>query len=88
MRLLFYAGVAGFLLSGILALLVLIGRLTGAIDLPGYSATVLIILFFGALNAFGLGVVGAYTWRAYENTKQRPGYLVLSSEAISSEDRR
>ena len=83
-RLLFYAGIAGFFISAVLGAVVLFGRLTGAIELPGYSATVLVILFFGALNAFGLGVVGAYAWRAYENTKQRPGYLVLSSEAIRS----
>ncbi|HET8832204.1 MAG TPA: glycosyltransferase family 2 protein [Casimicrobiaceae bacterium] len=81
-RLLFYAGIAGLLISVVFGMVVLFGRLTGAIELPGYSATVLVILFFGALNAFGLGVVGAYAWRAYENTKQRPGYLVLSSEAI------
>ena len=83
-RLLFYAGIAGLLISVVFGMVVLFGRLTGAIELPGYSATVLVILFFGALNAFGLGVVGAYAWRAYENTKQRPGYLVLSSEAISA----
>lgn len=86
-RLLFYAGVAGLALSAVLGTLVLIGRLTGAIELPGYSATVLIILFFGALNTFGLGIVGAYAWRAYENTKQRPAYVVLSSEAIRGEAR-
>lgn len=86
-RLLFYAGVGGLLLSAVLGLMVTIGRLTGAIELPGYSATVLIILFFGALNTFGLGIVGAYAWRAYENTKGRPGYLVLSREAVSNEDR-
>jgi glycosyltransferase involved in cell wall biosynthesis len=86
-RLLFYAGIAGLFISAVLGAVVLFGRLTGAIDLPGYSATVLVILFFGALNAFGLGVVGAYAWRAYENTKQRPGYLVLSSEAIYAANR-
>jgi glycosyltransferase involved in cell wall biosynthesis len=86
-RVLFYTGILGLFLAAVLGVAVLIGRLTGAIDLPGYSATVLVILFFGALNAFGLGVVGAYTWRAYENTKRRPGYLVLSSEAISGDDR-
>ena len=87
-RLLFYAGVAGLLLSGVIGLLVLVGRLIGAIELPGYSATVLIILLFGGLNAFGLGVLGAYAWRAYENTKQRPGYLVMSTESISGGDSR
>jgi glycosyltransferase involved in cell wall biosynthesis len=84
-RALFYTGVAGLLLSAGLATLVLVARLTGAIDLPGYSATVLIILFFGALNTFGLGIVGAYAWRAYENTKGRPAYLVLSSERLPGE---
>ena len=87
-RLLFYTGLAGLLLSGLFGLLVTIARLTGAIEVPGYAATVLTILFFGALNTFGLGIVGAYAWRAYENTKQRPGYLVLSTEAISGRDPR
>ena len=32
----------------------------------------LTVVFFGGLNALGLGVVGNYAWRAYENTKQRP----------------
>jgi glycosyltransferase involved in cell wall biosynthesis len=82
-RLLFFAGVAGLALSIVLGLLVLIGRLTGAIEVPGYSATVLVILFFGALNVFGLGIVGAYAWRAYENTKGRPAYLVVSSEGFA-----
>ena len=87
-RLLFYTGLAGLLLSGIFGILVTIGRLTGAIEVPGYAATVLVIVFFGAVNTFGLGIVGAYAWRAYENSKQRPGYLVLSTEAISGTDPR
>jgi hypothetical protein len=78
--------VAGLILSGLLGLLVVIGRLTGAIDVEGYSATILVILFFGALNTFGLGVVGAYAWRAYEKTKERPAYLVVSSVAIGHEE--
>jgi polyisoprenyl-phosphate glycosyltransferase len=86
-RMLFHVGALGLAISILLGALVLVRRLTGAIDLPGYSATMLIILFFGALNTFGLGVVGSYAWRAYENTKQRPGYLILASEAIGPEER-
>jgi len=82
-RLLFFVGLMGLALSIVLGLLVLIGRLTGTIAVPGYSATVLVILFFGAMNAFGLGIVGAYAWRAYENTKGRPAYLVLSTERFT-----
>jgi glycosyltransferase involved in cell wall biosynthesis len=84
-RLLFHAGMLGLLLSAVLAIVVVVARLTGGILLPGYTATALMILFFGALNTFGLGIVGAYAWRAYENSKGRPGYLVLSTEQIPGE---
>jgi len=64
--------------SGVLAL-----RLLGLIDVPGYAATVLVVLFFGGLNALGLAIVGSYAWRAFENTKRRPIALVLRQEAFS-----
>jgi glycosyltransferase involved in cell wall biosynthesis len=82
-RLLFYAGGIGLALSLAMGIAVLFARLTGAIEIPGYAATVLVVLFFGGLNTFGLGIVGAYAWRAFENTKRRPGYVVLASEDIA-----
>ena len=57
-------------------------KLTGAIDVPGYAATVLTIIFFAALNSFGLGIIGSYTWRAYENTKGRPQAIVLKAKSF------
>ncbi|MEO5699189.1 MAG: glycosyltransferase family 2 protein, partial [Casimicrobiaceae bacterium] len=71
-RVLTWAGITGLVVSALLALVVLAAKLSGAIPIPGYAATVLTIIFFAALNAFGLGIIGAYTWRAYENTKRRP----------------
>lgn len=41
------------------------------IVVPGYAATLLVMLFFAALNLFGLGIVGSYAWRAYENTRSK-----------------
>ncbi len=73
-------GALGLVLSVVLAAVVLTARLTGAIDVPGYAATVLTITFFGALNCFGLGVIGGYVWRTFENTKGRPTYIVASAE--------
>jgi hypothetical protein len=71
-RLLLVFGVVGISIAVALATVVLAVRLTGLVSFPGYSATVLIILFFAALNSLGLGVIGSYTWRAFENTKSRP----------------
>lgn len=71
-RLLLTFGLFGILIAVTLGVIVLASRLTGLVSFPGYSATVLIILFFAALNSLGLGVIGSYTWRAFENTKSRP----------------
>ena len=70
-RLLTRVGLLGLLVAAVLACLVLFGKLTGLIAVPGYSMTLITIVFFSALNLLSLGIVGTYAWRAYENTKQR-----------------
>lgn len=77
-RLLLAAGCAGIVVSMVLAATVAAARASGAIAVPGYTATVLVIAFFAALNLAGLGIVGAYVWRAFENTKRRPGAVVMA----------
>lgn len=71
-RLLIRIGLVGCVLSAVLSALVFAGHLSGRIAVPGYAATMLVVLFFGALNLLGLGLVGTYAWRGYENSKQRP----------------
>lgn len=75
-RLLIRTGAAGSFISILLGLLILGARIAGAITVPGYAATVLVVLMLGALNLLGLGLVGTYAWRAYENSKQRPLAIV------------
>jgi hypothetical protein len=53
---------------------------------PGYAATILAIIFFGAVNLFALGIVGSYAWRTYENTKARPLHIVLKSHEYSGQE--
>ena len=83
-KLLSWIGIVGILLSVIMALAVLLGKLMGWVIIPGYSATVLTIIFFGALNLLGLGIIGTYAWRTYENTKRRPSALVMTQVDFSS----
>ena len=78
--LLYRVGLIGMAMSVFLGLVVLFGKLTGNIDVPGYATSILVIMFFGALNCFGLGVIGGYVWRTFENTKQRPNYIVASHQ--------
>ena len=83
-RLLTMLGVIGLIFSLLMSIVVVIGRTTGWINLPGYSATVLTIVFFGALNVLGLGIVGTYAWRTYENTKGRPLALIMQKYEYSN----
>jgi glycosyltransferase involved in cell wall biosynthesis len=77
-RLLSLAGLGGILLSLAFGLVVLVARVSGRIEVPGYAATVLAVMFFGGLNSLGIGILGEYLWRTFENTKRRPGYVVFS----------
>jgi glycosyltransferase involved in cell wall biosynthesis len=82
-RLLMRAGFLGSVLSLVLGAIVLGAHVTGQIAVPGYVPTMLVVLFFGAMNLFGLGLVGTYAWRAYENSKQRP--LAVVAVAMDNE---
>lgn len=79
-RLLSRIGALGLVLSALATFAVIVAKLAGTIPVPGYAATVLSVLFFGALNCFGLGVLGNYVWRTFENTKARPSYIVARAE--------
>jgi len=75
-RLLIRLGSVGVCVSLLLSVFVVVAKISGLITVPGYAATMLAVLFLGGLNLLGIGVVGNYAWRAYENTKQRPLSIV------------
>ena len=49
--------------------------LTG-LAIPGWASTIITASFFGALNAFGISVLGEYVIRIYDQVRSRPVYLV------------
>jgi polyisoprenyl-phosphate glycosyltransferase len=71
-RLLIRVGASGSALTAMFGLIVVFAKFQGMINVPGYTMTILTITFLGCLNLFGLGIVGSYAWRTYENTKNRP----------------
>ena len=75
LRAAFYAGaVSGFI--GILLILhVLYSYLVGN-TVPGWATMTILIAFFGSANLVGLGIIGEYIGRIYEETKDRPLYWI------------
>jgi glycosyltransferase involved in cell wall biosynthesis len=86
-RCLSVAGLAGIVLSLVAAAVVLAFKISGGIQVPGYAATILTVMFFGGLNSLGLGIIGEYIWRTFENTMGRPRYLVAAHREFGAPQR-
>ena len=65
--------------SGIAAALYLIAvvlqKLFWGIDVPGYATIIVLILFFGSVQLFCIGIIGEYVGRIFEQSKNRPIYI-------------
>lgn len=53
--------------------------------LPGWTSTLIAIVFFGGVQLFTIGIIGEYIGRIFEESKNRPLYIV--SEMINFEEK-
>lgn len=71
LRFLGMIGIAGFMLSLLYMIAVLVQRVFLGTSVPGYASIVLLISFFGGLNLLGFGIVGEYLLRIIRE-QQKP----------------
>jgi len=71
-RFLLFVGLLGCFAVGVAAVVVAATWWLDLTDVPGYTPIMLAVLLVGFVLILGLGIVGSYVWRAYENTKHRP----------------
>lgn len=69
-------GIATSFVAFIYILYLLIRPLFGVSTGDGYSSLMAAILFFGGVQLLSLGIIGEYVGRIFNETKQRPLYLV------------
>lgn len=66
-------------LSGVAAVLylivVIVQKLFWGIDIPGYATIIVLLLFFGSVQLFCIGIIGEYVGRIFEQSKNRPIYI-------------
>lgn len=76
LRFALYLGVLFGLFTLLVMLHVVYIKLFTEEAVPGWATTVVSILFLGGVQLIGLGIIGEYVGRIFEEVKQRPLYLV------------
>ncbi len=68
----------GFIFSTLSLLYIpyIIISLSYDLEVPGWSSTIMTIVFFGGLQLIMLGVIGVYIGKMFMQTKNRPNYII------------
>ena len=78
-------------ISGISALVyliwVIIEKMVWGINVPGYATIIVLILFFGSMQLFCIGIIGEYVGRTFEQSKDRPIYIAKEVLDYSKEEK-
>jgi len=71
-----YIGFIVSVIAFIYLVVIVIQTLLFGNELAGYPSTLAVILFLGGVQLLSLGVIGEYIGRIFNETKQRPLYLI------------
>jgi dolichol-phosphate mannosyltransferase len=85
-RLMTYTGFALAFLSFVYLLVVLINYLTGVAP-QGWTSQMAAILLIGGLQMMMIGILGEYIWRALDESRQRPSYIIEAQTGIEQPDK-
>jgi dolichol-phosphate mannosyltransferase len=78
-----FASWFGFIVSGVafvVAISEILIRIFTGYNLPGYTSLIFAILFLGGVQLIGIGILGEYIGRIYEEIKARPLYVIAGVE--------
>ena len=72
-------------ISILFALIIIIRKFTGSINVEGYSSLITVILFCFGIIMFSLGILGEYMWRIFDAARNRPPFIIDDSNNKKSE---
>ena len=83
LRLLTYAGVGISLCGFALGVFFIARRLFGVeVAATGFTTLVTLVLFLGGVQLIGIGILGEYLARVYDEVKQRPAFILKRRDRV------
>lgn len=79
-------GVISSVISVLIALIIIIKKLTGSIDVEGYSSIIVLLLFCFGILMFSMGILGEYMWRIFDAARNRPPFIVDTNPILPKDD--
>lgn len=79
-------GTASFLGSLLWAVVEIVCKLMGLIDVSGFTMLFIFNLFSFGVIMLTLGILGEYLWRTFDASRNRPPYIVEEENAIEGEN--
>ncbi len=81
----FTVGFITFIGALIWATVLIISKLTGSIDVKGWTALIVFNMFSFGIIMLTLGILGEYLWRTFDATRKRPPYIIEDSNIDEDE---
>ena len=69
-------GILALMVSILLASFTLYHKLITGLAVKAWASNLITITFFGGLNLFGIGIIGEYISRIYNEVRERPKYII------------
>src|SRR5690606_39697411 len=77
LRMLTFSGLAIACVGFAIGMFFAVRRIIGVEIAPtGFTTLVTLVLFLGGIQLIGIGVIGEYLGRVYDEVKRRPSYIV------------
>ena len=84
-KLITIAGSLSFLIAIILLIVIVYKRMTGIIDVEGYTSIIMIMLMGFGIIMLSIGILGEYLWRTYDAARNRPPYIIEKGDKSENE---
>ena len=76
LRIISILGIVTSFMALIGGIAILVMKFISGINLIGWTSTAVLIMFFGGLNLFVLGIIGEYIGDIFDEVKNRPAFLI------------